>query len=154
MPPTAAGRQRRADRRGRAGRVRRQYHAGGRLVDRANAGAWALLVARGLPSVLYVRARLRLERSQPHGKLLPLVAHAAALAVVIVLAVNNLIPLWSIAVPVLLLARAVYGLSPYRRGHAARQIGVQEVVFGVVAISVIALSYADFEAAFTRRANR
>ena len=117
--------------------------AGGWSTERTLA-LWALLVTRGLPSVLYVRARLRLERSQPHGKLLPLVAHAAALAVVIVLAVNNLIPLWSIAVPVLLLARAVYGLSPYRRGHAARQIGVQEVVFGVVAISVIALSYAGF----------
>lgn len=103
---------------------------------------WALLIARGLPSVLYVRARLRLERNQPHDKLLPLVAHATALVVVIGLAAGGLLPAWSISAPVPLLGRAIYGLSPYRRGRAAKQIGLQEVAFGVVAIALIVLSYA------------
>ncbi|MCC6802570.1 MAG: YwiC-like family protein [Anaerolineae bacterium] len=103
---------------------------------------WALLAARGLPSILYVRTRLRLERGQPHDRRLSLIAHIAALIIVSVLAAGGLIPAWSISAPLVLLARAVYGLSPYRRGRTAKQIGVQEVFFGVVAIALIALSYA------------
>lgn len=103
---------------------------------------WGLLIARGLPSILYVRARLRLERGHAHDRRLPILAHIAALIAVIGMAAGGLIPAWSISALLVLLARALFGLSPYRRGHTAKQIGIQEVIFGVVAVILIALSYA------------
>lgn len=103
---------------------------------------WVLLIARGVPSVVYVRARLRLERSQPYSRWLPLLAHVLAIIVVLGLVVISLLPPWSIAAPLVLLVRAAYGLSPYRQGRAAKQIGLQEVGFGVLFIALTALSYA------------
>ena len=44
-------------------------------------GAWVLLALRGVTAVLYVRARLRLDRGVPAGTRGALASHAAAIAV-------------------------------------------------------------------------
>ncbi len=115
--------------------------AGGWSAERAGA-LWLLLAARALPAILYVRARLRLERDQPFSRWLPLVAHALGLLVVLALAAAALIPAPSAAAFALLLARALYGLSPYRRGHSAKQIGLQELLLGILFVGLVALGYA------------
>jgi hypothetical protein len=103
---------------------------------------WGILAARGVPSVLYVRARLRLERGQAPDRVLPLLAHSIALAAGIGLVLARLIPPLSGAVLLLLLFRAIYGLSSYRRGHLPRHVGLQELALGVIVIVLIALGYA------------
>lgn len=103
---------------------------------------WLLLAARTLPAVIYVRARLRLERDQPFPRRLPLLAHTAALIAALALAAGELIPPLSAATLAPLLARAVYGLSPYRRRQNARQIGLLELFLGVLFVLLAALGYA------------
>ncbi len=91
---------------------------------------WAIVTARVIPSVLYVRARLRLEKGQPTNILPPLVAHVAALAGLWLLALAGYVPGLALLAMVILLARAAYGLSSYRRPSRAVVVGIQELVFG------------------------
>jgi hypothetical protein len=102
---------------------------------------WGILVARAVPSVLYVRARLRLERGQAPDRILPMLAHGVALTAGIWLVLARLTPPLSAAGLVLLLLRAIYGLSPYRRGHLPRHIGLQELALGIIVVVLIALGY-------------
>lgn len=102
---------------------------------------WALLAARAVPSVLYVRARLRLEHGRPSPRL-PAVA-ASGLAALLALALwrAGLTPLLAAAALMALLARAWLGL--YRRRPAlARTIGFREMGFGLLTVLLIALGWA------------
>lgn len=102
---------------------------------------WGLLVARTVPTILYVRARLRLERGEritawPSGA-----AHAAAVAAAGVVAVVVGAAAWLALAPFLLLAgRAWLGLSSHRRPCSARAIGFRELGFGVVTAVCLGLA--------------
>lgn len=101
---------------------------------------WAVMAARGLPSVLYIRARLRLdkEKGKPSAALGVVAVHTLALALVFVLVRWNLLPVLAIAALLLLLLRAGFGLSRYRRPVKVRSIGFMEIAWG--AITVLAVS--------------
>lgn len=99
---------------------------------------WALFAARLIPSIVYVRNRLRLEKGKESSFYSPIVAHIVAVTFVAALAWNGNVPKLSVLVFVLLLLRAALGLSPFRRKVKAMRIGVWEVVYGsLTAISVI-----------------
>jgi len=68
---------------------------------------WAVLVARAVPSVLYVRARLRLDRGRPHQPIIAIGTHMVALAVIGWLIWFGWLPLLTLGVFMLLLARAI-----------------------------------------------
>ncbi len=115
--------------------------AGGRAVGPA-LGLWLILAARIVPSVLYVRARLRMERGEPAAIAPALVAHAVALAGALSLASRGLMPWLGAGAIALLGLRAVYGLSRLRPWLTTRQLGVSEVVFGALAVLAIAAGVA------------
>lgn len=99
---------------------------------------WALFAARLIPSIVYVRNRLRLEKGKESSFVAPVVAHVLALAFVAALAWTGNVPKLPLVVFALLLLRAAWGLSAYRRKVKAMRIGVWEVVYGsLTAISVI-----------------
>jgi hypothetical protein len=99
---------------------------------------WAVFAARLIPSILYVRNRLRLEKGKDASYLVPVAAHVAAILLAGILAVGGLVPKLPLVVFVLLLVRAAWGLSSYRKRVKAMKIGAWEVVFGAItAISVI-----------------
>lgn len=99
---------------------------------------WALFVSRSVPSVIYVRQRLRLEKGKPYQKSAPGALHLAAVAIVAALASFGLVPLLPVVVFVFLLARNVLGLSDSRKRMKAMQIGIRETVYGgVLVLSVI-----------------
>jgi len=96
-------------------------------------GLWALLAARFVPAILYVRARL----DELHGKGLvrwpSLLAHVVALAAAFALATLDFLPWTAAAVTGVLLARAVYGFV--RRWPAtARGVGFSEIAFGALTV--------------------
>ena len=105
---------------------------------------WAVVVARGVPTVLYVRERVRLERT---GGLRPgLVAtaaalHLVALAGVIVLIRSALLPPLAALAIGLLVLRAIHGLTPWRAGRTARSVGFQELAWGAATVLLIAVGY-------------
>jgi hypothetical protein len=107
---------------------------------------WGLLAARTIPSILYVRSRLRLERERPAASAPALIAHLIAPLGVAGLAVLGATP-WVVTLPfVLLLFRAALGLSPRRRPAKAKTIGLREIVFGLIVVVTIAIGYAALPA--------
>jgi hypothetical protein len=99
---------------------------------------WVLLAARGLPSILYVRARLRLERGTEVSKAGVILAHAAALAAGVALLVAGSGSMLAVAALVVLFARAAHGLSPWRGKVSAKGLGFREIGYGAVAVFAFA----------------
>jgi hypothetical protein len=97
-------------------------------------GLWGVLAARTIPTILFVRARLRLEKGQKPGLALALAAHAVAIAGVMVLAYGGWAARFATWAMVLLAARAAVGLSPWRPRWKTWQLGVSEIVFGLVTV--------------------
>jgi hypothetical protein len=102
---------------------------------------WAILQARAVPSILYVRARLRLERGARIDRRPSAWAHVAAVATVAWLWWIRLAPLLAVAALVALLARSIRGLSARRTPARAKQIGFAELAYGLVYAAAAALGF-------------
>ena len=95
---------------------------------------WGVLACRAVPTILFVRARLRLEKGQPAGVAGAIVAHLLAIGIVVLMIRRQLAP-WAVAwAMVLLLARTIGGLSPARPRLKAWQLGASEAAFGLVVV--------------------
>ena len=104
-------------------------------------GLWAIFIARLILSILYVRERLLLEKGKPFDRFVPTAAHLAAVAGVAVLAWFGLSPLLVIAAMIILLARAVEGLSKNRYKMKAMKIGVFEVIYGTLTVLAVIIGH-------------
>ena len=93
---------------------------------------WSLMVARLIPSVLYVRSRLRLEKGKPYSTLASTATHIAAIALAASLYSYGLGSLLTIVFSAFLAGRAIYGLSGRETSKTAKKLGVLEVVYGVI----------------------
>ncbi|MBL8133620.1 MAG: YwiC-like family protein [Anaerolineae bacterium] len=93
---------------------------------------WLLLAARAAPAILYVRARLRLEKGQPADPRVSTAAHAAALIGVLALALTGVVSPLLIVGAGVLLARAALGLSARRKPVTAKVIGFREIAYGAL----------------------
>ena len=102
---------------------------------------WAILLARLIPSVLYVRSRLRLEKGKNFSRSSPILAHLFALMFIGGLAFYGLSPLLTVAMFGVLFGRALLGLSPYRKKIKAMQIGIREVIYGLLTVLSIVIGY-------------
>lgn len=102
---------------------------------------WAIFVARLIPSILYVRNRLLLEKGKSFSAIVPGVSHVAALALVGALAIYGLSPLLTVLMFAVLLGRGVIGLSKYRSKIKAMRIGVWEVVYGTLTALSVVIGY-------------
>lgn len=102
---------------------------------------WLIQAARALPSVLYVRARLKLEHGKGANRALPVIAQAVGLLLVLGVVLAGVAPLLAVAALAVLLARAWVGL--YRRvPKPAKVIGIREMIFGFGTALLAALGYA------------
>jgi len=103
--------------------------------------AWALLALRAVLSVLYVRARIRLDRGLAAGPRFVLAGHAAALAAAAGLAHSGWAP-WLAAIAfTALLGRAAWGLSSWRRPIRPQALGFQELGYGILTLTLLAVGY-------------
>jgi len=105
---------------------------------------WAAMAARSVPTVLYVRERVRLERSGALRASVALAAvggHAVALAAVLMLGQAALLPGLAVLAFVLLTLRTLHGLSPVRSGHTARSVGFQEIAWGVLTVVLVVVGF-------------
>jgi hypothetical protein len=103
---------------------------------------WLLLTARAATSVVYVRARLRLDRgASDAGVASVVVAHVVGLALVSVLAAVGLVPWFAALALTVLLARAAHGVSSHRRPLMPKALGFRELGFGTLTVALLALGY-------------
>lgn len=100
-----------------------------------------LMLCRSIPAVLYVRARLRLERGEKRVRTLPTAAHIVALVALVAIGERTLMPVFVLLPFAFLLVRGVVGLSPWRQTLAPKQIGYREVAYGAAVILVIVVAY-------------
>jgi hypothetical protein len=108
------------------------------------AGAWTLwllLQARAVPSILYVRARLRLERGNEIDRRPSFLSHLAAVAIGVALWKADLAPLLAAGALAVLFARSVRGLSSHRRPARAKDVGFSEIAFGLGYVLATVLGY-------------
>jgi hypothetical protein len=104
-------------------------------------GLWALLAARFVPAILYVRARLDELHGKEFARWPSLLAHALALFAVTALAAFGSLP-WLAAVAVaLLFARAAYGFAR-RWPSTAKRVGFSEIAFGALTVVAAAVGVA------------
>jgi hypothetical protein len=103
---------------------------------------WLALLARNVPSVLYVRARLRLERGAAGGRAAgtPAAVGAAvvALAAAAAATAGGVVGASAVIAYGGLLGRAALGLSRWRRPVPAKTIGITEMVYGGLVVIVLA----------------
>lgn len=102
---------------------------------------WLVVGSRSIPSILYVRARLKLEHGKPIRPYPVWIAHGTALILIALMAAGGIIPLSAVVAFVLLLARALHGLSKYRKPRPAKQIGMLEMVYGLVVVVFTSIGY-------------
>lgn len=102
---------------------------------------WFILIARAIPAILYVRARLRRVRGIAASATSSFLAHGMALAVVAGMAAAGLTP-WTAPLALAILAlRAIYGLSSRRRPIRAAIVGFQELAFGILTVALVTVGY-------------
>lgn len=115
--------------------------AGGESVG-VGLALWVIVLARNLPSILYIRARLRLDKVQPFTPVPAVATHLAGCVGVGAFVALGYAPWLALAAMLVLTARAVYGLSPYRQRVRVQAIGFLEIFYGLLTVVLVALGYA------------
>lgn len=105
------------------------------------AGMWLIMLSRLVPSVLYVRNRLRLEKKKEYSTAVPVLSHVAALVALGALYYAGVGSVLTIAVAAFLLVRSTTGLSSRRKKLSAKQLGVREVIYGAVYALTVVIGY-------------
>jgi hypothetical protein len=105
-------------------------------------GLWAVLALRASSAILYVRARLRLEKGRPAHAAPALWAQGLLVAGLAALALLNLAPWLPLVGGLLLAGRALWGLSRWRKPMPAVQLGIREVIFGLIFAVCVVAGYA------------
>lgn len=102
---------------------------------------WALLAARVVPTILYVRARLQVLHGGAPSVFPVIAAHVLALGLALLLVWLHVAPLLAAAALALLLLRAALGLSARVSGLTAKQVGIRELCFGVLTVLAVGAGY-------------
>ena len=103
--------------------------------------AWVLLALRAVTSILYVRARIRLDRGLAAGPRAVHVGHAVAVVAAAALAALGWAPWLATLVFFALLARSGWGLSSRRRPVRPQTLGLQELGYGLLTLVLLSAGY-------------
>lgn len=102
---------------------------------------WVIVVVKALPTVVYIRARLRLEGGSAVNRWPSASAHVLGLAIATWLWARGMSPLLTAVFLALMMARAAVGLTGVRWGRRPKQIGVLEFVFSGLYVVVTAIGF-------------
>lgn len=108
-------------------------------------GLWGFMIVRVVPTVIFVRARLRLDKGKEGGagESAPATIAIHILGVVAVAALVRVgwLPWAAVLAALILLARAIWGLSNYRWRASVQALGFLEVGFGVLSALIVAVGF-------------
>lgn len=104
-------------------------------------GLWLTLGVKAITAILYVRARLRLERNKPVYRAWAVISHAVGVALLVMATAFAIVP-WTVpAAMIILFIRAAVGLSALRKVRPPKIIGFQEIGYGLGFVLAIAYGY-------------
>ncbi len=106
-----------------------------------SAALWGFMIARAIPAILFVRARLRLDKGKPVSSWGVVAAHMLAVGGVALLVLPGWLPPTAVLASLCLLSRAIWGLSPYRWRSSVKALGFLETGFGVFAVVLVAIGF-------------
>lgn len=104
----------------------------------------ALMLARSVPTVLVVRAYLRVQKGQPAALGLAWLAAALAGAGTLWLVWLDLVPLTGALLACLLFTRSAWLIGPFRPAWSAKKVGLMEAAVGVILLASLAFAYRGF----------
>jgi hypothetical protein len=102
---------------------------------------WLLLLARTIPSILYIRARLRLERSTEFAIPPVWIVHLLTIVGIAALVLADVVPWMALVAVSILFGRMALGLSSYRKPRPVKVIGFQELGYGFLTVILLAMGY-------------
>jgi hypothetical protein len=101
----------------------------------------AIALGRSLPTILAVRAYLRLTKQQPADPFAALSAGTGALLALAFLAQAGLVPWLAVGWSGLLLLRLIWYVTSLRPVWSARRVGITEAVIGLIYIGTLTAVY-------------
>lgn len=102
---------------------------------------WVVVVIKALPTVIYIRARLRLEDGEDVSAWPAALMHAGSVAIALLLWRAALAPAAAAIALAVLGIRGAIGLTPARWGRRPKQIGILEFVFSGLYVIALAVGY-------------
>jgi hypothetical protein len=102
---------------------------------------WLIMAVRATASVLYVRARLRLDRGLAAPTTATWAFHVLSFGVVTTMALAGWAPWLAVAAFGALLLRAAQGLSASRRPVRPQIVGFREMGYGLLTVLLVGLGY-------------
>lgn len=99
-------------------------------------GLWGVLAARVVPTILFVRARLKRLHGKPAAAGPVIAAHAAAFGLILVPAAAGAVTWLAPAALALLTGRALHGFAE-RGAVTAKRVGVRELVYGALTVALV-----------------
>jgi hypothetical protein len=104
-------------------------------------GLWAIMAARNVPTILYLRARLKLLHGKSASPGIVILVHLLAVFLVFGLMLVGSAPFLSVIAIVTLLLRALIGFSKASQQVTAKKLGLQEVGFGAMTVFAVVLGH-------------
>lgn len=99
------------------------------------------ITARSVPSIMYIRSRIRLDRGKATKTSGAIAAHIIAFLLICLMVGLNYLPVLSLLPFAVLLLRSIIGLSRFRRPINIKTIGFIEIGLGILTVSCIALGF-------------
>ena len=100
---------------------------------------WAIMIAREVPAILYVRACLRRTKGSEASPAPMIIAHLVAIVAAVALAIANATSPWVVTALTLLAIRAVIGFAKAKT-VTPKQLGFSEIAFGAMTVIIVAAS--------------
>lgn len=104
-------------------------------------GLWVIVAARSVPTILYLRARLRVLRQKPSSPVISIIAHVVATLILVSLTRMSVVPFLSIVAMTILLLRAVIGFSRFDERVTAKKLGLRELAFGALTVFAVVIGH-------------
>lgn len=102
---------------------------------------WGFMSLRAVPAVMFVRARIKLDKGKPVSVWGTIGAHIAAVVLVSLFVWQGWLPMTAAIAMAILLGRALWGFSNYRWRSSMKALGFLETGFGLLAVLLVAIGF-------------
>jgi len=100
-----------------------------------------VLLARSITTVLYIHLKVQHIKKKNFSKQLLYFTETVFFVLLVLLMLSNLVPMLSIIAVIMLIVRAVYGLSNKGLLENIKTMGIKEFIFGILYLVIVYIGY-------------